>query len=121
MKKSSSIITWCLAIGLSFTAAVTFITGCASNDSDRSTGQYIDDKTLEYKVGSAVHGNSEYKLGGVDTKVYRGNVQLSGFVETEDQKAKAAEIAKNVEGVRNVENNITVKKSMNESPSTEQR
>jgi osmotically-inducible protein OsmY len=36
-------------------------------------------------------------------------VQLSGFVDTRDQKAKAAELARKIEGVREVINNISIK------------
>jgi osmotically-inducible protein OsmY len=41
--------------------------------------------------------------------VYRGTVQLSGFVQTGEQKDKAYDISKNVQGVSKVENKITVK------------
>jgi osmotically-inducible protein OsmY len=36
-------------------------------------------------------------------------VQLSGFVDTSAQKSRARDITKNVEGVKDVDNNITVK------------
>jgi hyperosmotically inducible periplasmic protein len=39
----------------------------------------------------------------------KGTVQLSGFVNTADQKTKAGEIARQVQGVQDVVNNITVK------------
>ncbi|HTA95740.1 MAG TPA: BON domain-containing protein [Verrucomicrobiae bacterium] len=39
-------------------------------------------------------------------------MQLSGFVNTADQKTRAGEIAAHVEGVQNVANNITVKDKM---------
>jgi len=38
-----------------------------------------------------------------------GTVQLSGFVNTEDQKSKAVDIAKGVQGVKDVENKMTTK------------
>jgi osmotically-inducible protein OsmY len=40
---------------------------------------------------------------------FKGTVQLSGFVDTHAQKSRADTIAKGVEGVKDVENNITVK------------
>lgn len=42
-------------------------------------------------------------------KTFKGVVQLSGFVDTDTQKHRAAELAKKVEGVKDLENNITVK------------
>ena len=45
----------------------------------------------------------------VDVTTFKGNVQLSGFVDTAEQKARAAQVAGTVEGVTNVTNNITIK------------
>jgi osmotically-inducible protein OsmY len=108
MKMKTSGWCWLLCLGLSM-AAVTTFTGCAGNQYDRSTGQYIDDKSLTLRVHDALHGNSEYKFDNVDLNVFRGTVQLSGFVDNADQKSKAEEIAKGVQGVQNVVNNISVK------------
>lgn len=99
-----------LCLGLA-AGAVTAFTGCAGNQNDRSTGQYIDDKSLTVRVHDALHDNAEYKFDNVDVNVYRGTVQLSGFVNTSDQKSKAADLAKGVQGVKEVVNNITVKES----------
>ena len=84
-------------------------TGCASDRDGRSTGQYTDDKSLIARVQHALNDNSEYKFDGVNVDAFRGKVQLSGFVNTGDQKSKAYDIAKQVEGVQDVVNNITVK------------
>jgi len=45
----------------------------------------------------------------VDVTTFKGNVQLSGFVDTAEQKSRAAQIAAGIGGVTNVTNNITVK------------
>ena len=97
-------------------AGLLVLTGCAGNKYERSTGEYIDDQTLSHRVSSAVHGDSEYKMGDVDVKAFRGNIQLSGFVVTEEQKHRAGEIARSVPGVASVENNITVKTHLGENP-----
>jgi len=49
------------------------------------------------------------KYAGVDVKTFKGTVQLSGFVENRAQKSRAADLAKGVEGVKEVENNILIK------------
>jgi len=97
-----------LCLGLLTTAAVGSFTGCASTPNDRSTGQYIDDKTMQRQVRAALNDNAEYKFDNVNVDVYRDTVQLSGFVQTSDQKEQAEKIAKNVYGVSDVKNNITV-------------
>jgi osmotically-inducible protein OsmY len=97
-----------LCLGLLTTAAVGAFTGCAGSASERSTGQYIDDKTMQHQVRDALSDNAEYKFDNVNVDVYRGTVQLSGFVQNADQKAKANDIAKSVQGVKDVQNNISL-------------
>ena len=109
MKKRQQIISLALCLGLLTTAAVGTFTGCASSPNSRSTGQYIDDKTLQHQVSAALGDNPDYKFDQVNVDVYRGTVQLSGFTDTEQQKTKAQDIAKNVQGVTDVVNNITVR------------
>ena len=97
-----------LCVGLSSTG-VTVLTGCAGNQYDRSTGQYIDDKSLTVRVHEALADNPDYKFGEVSVTVFRGTVQLSGFVSNSDQKSRAAELVKGVQGVKDVQNNISLK------------
>ncbi|MGA2248753.1 MAG: BON domain-containing protein, partial [Verrucomicrobiota bacterium] len=102
----------CVLLGLGFaTGAVTTLTGCAGNQYDRSTGQYIDDKSLTVRVHEALAGNPEYKYSDVNVNVFRGTVQLSGFVNNSDQKSKAEQIARGVQGVKDVDDKITVKET----------
>jgi hyperosmotically inducible periplasmic protein len=109
MKITATTLNLALCLGLLTTAVVTTTTGCAGNKYDRSTGQYIDDKSLTMRVKDALHDSPEYKYSDVNVDVFRGTVQLSGFVNTSDQKSKATDIAKQVQGVNDVVNNITVK------------
>lgn len=104
IKIASLCVALCVALPL-----VAGMTGCAGDRYSRSTGEYIDDKGLNMRVSSALGDNPEYKFDGVKVTSYRGTVQLAGFVNTSDQKARAGEIAKKIEGVKDVENNITVK------------
>ena len=105
-KVSSLCLAVCLALPL---AAAVGLTGCAGDRYERSTGEYIDDKSVSSRVRSALGDNEEYKFGDVQVTAFRGTVQLSGFVNTADQKKRAGEIATRVQGVKRVENNITVK------------
>ena len=97
-------------------AAVTAIgfAGCASDNADRDShkrtaGRYIDDKVLVQKVKSALNDSDIYKFPDVKVNTYEGTVQLTGFVDSAEQKSKAEEIARNVRGVYNVQNQITLK------------
>jgi osmotically-inducible protein OsmY len=84
-------------------------TGAAAREVNRTTGQKIDDKSLASQVKSGLDDNAAYKFPDVKVNVYNGKVQLSGFVQTRDQKAKAEDLAKSMAGGASVENKITVK------------
>jgi hyperosmotically inducible protein len=100
-------------IGLSLCLAalplIATVTGCAGDRYHQSTGEAIDDSGITMRVKSALSNDASYKYGDVNVQSFKGTVQLSGFVETSAQKSRAAELAKGVEGVKDLQNNITVK------------
>ena len=69
----------------------------------------LDDKTISSQVRKDLDSSPVYKFGDVQVNTYRGVVQLSGFVDMDEQKQKAGEIAKQVPSVREVMNNISLK------------
>lgn len=109
MKITASTLNLALCLGLATTGAVIGTVGCAGDRYERSTGQYIDDKSINARVRDALGDNPEYKFGDVNVDTFRGVVQLSGFVDTSAQKSKAGDIARRVQGVQSVQNNLTVK------------
>ena len=110
MKIQSNSLCLALCLSLSTAAVVATFTGCVAGDRyNRSTGEYIDDKSIDSRVKDALSDNPEYKFEGVNVTSFKGNVQLSGFVDTYAQKYTASGIAKQVQGVKDVENDITVK------------
>ena len=87
------------------------VTGCTTPGSryEQSSGERIDDHSTSYRVRAALADDSQYKYDGVNVETFKGVVQLSGFVNTRDQKNRAGDLARKVKGVNDVENNITVK------------
>jgi osmotically-inducible protein OsmY len=98
-----------IALWLGTSAALVITSGCAGDRYHQSTGEHIDDKAISMRVKSALGDDTQYKFPMVEVKTFKGTAQLSGFVNTRDQKSRAGDIAKRVEGVHSVENNITVK------------
>lgn len=94
----------CLGLGLAV-----LNTGCAGDRHTRSTGTYIDDKSIEAKVKSELLADPDVKGLAVNVEVNKGRVQLSGFVDTLAQKNRAAELARNVPNVQYVKNDLVVK------------
>jgi hypothetical protein len=97
-----------LATGLAASMAILALTGCQST-SDRSVGRKLDDRIVNSKVKDALSHEPMYKFPEIRVMTYDGVVQLSGFVNSEEQKNKAGELAKKVEGVHDVINNISLK------------
>jgi hyperosmotically inducible protein len=86
-----------------------FAAGCASDRPDRTAGQSIDDQATARRVEEALRSDPSYKFADVKVVAYEGKVQLSGFVEKDDQKDRAEDIAKKVAGVKEVKNDIAMK------------
>ena len=75
----------------------------------RTTGTQIDDETLEFKVENAVEKDAQIKAEGrVNAVSYNGRVLLIGQVPNRDVKDTATALAKGVEGVNEVYNELTV-------------
>ncbi len=102
-----------LALGLVAMATVGGLAGCAGDRYTQSTGERIDDKTDSSRVRSALSDDTQYKYDDVKVQTFKGVVQLSGFVNSRDQKNRAGDLARKVEGIHEVQNNITVKETAN--------
>jgi len=110
MKKSLSGSAFVFIIGLTAALAIAgFTAGCAATPTSDSTGQYVDDATITTKVKSALLGDDAVKSFEIKVETFKGVVQLSGFVDTLDQKAAAERDASAVAGVQNVKNSLIVK------------
>lgn len=83
--------------------------GCAGTATEKSTGEYIDDGVITTRVKTALLRDDVTPGTDIKVETYRGAVQLSGFVNTLDEKNRADEIARAVPGVQQVVNNIVVK------------
>jgi osmotically-inducible protein OsmY len=103
-----------IAAGLG-AAALAGLGACASSSRDdanrRSSGEFTDDAALTAKVKTAIATDAGAKTAAaVNVETYRGVVQLTGFVDSEDQATRAVSAAKKVQGVRSVKNDIRLKR-----------
>jgi len=102
-------------LGLTATIAI-LLTACSSTRYKQSTGEFLDSKVLTSKVKNELRRQKGVKASDIDVDVWKSNVQLNGFVETDDQKHRAESAAWNVSGVRNVYNHLVVIDSMGAAP-----
>ena len=82
---------------------------CASTSKHESTGQYIDDSVIMSKVKTQLAADDFLKSFQISVETYKGVVQLSGFVDSQQVVDKAGQIARKVYGVKSVKNNLIVK------------
>jgi osmotically-inducible protein OsmY len=93
-------------------AALFLVNGCvgSSNNSisESAPVKYVADSVLTAKVKTALIGQQGLKGFTIHVNSHRGIVQLSGFVNTDMQKELAGQIARNVDGVAELVNNLIV-------------
>jgi osmotically-inducible protein OsmY len=86
----------------------TFV-ACASTSKQESTGEYVDDSVITTKVKSLLAADDFLKSFEISVETYKGSVQLSGFVNSQQAVDNAGEIARSVKGVKSVKNDLIVK------------
>jgi hyperosmotically inducible protein len=85
------------------------ISACAGDRTSRSTGQVIDDTAIAAKVKSALIADPDVKGMKVNVDVSQGVVELNGVADRTAKRQKAIRIARTVEGVKEVRNNLVVR------------
>ena len=104
MIKRHRMLSFLICIGL-----ITAFLGCASTPTRESSGQYVDDSAITTKVKSAILGDSALKVFQINVETFKGEVQLSGFVDSAQNVRRAGEVARSVTGVKSVKNDLIVK------------
>jgi len=104
MKKRNIVIRYLVLLML-----IATLTACASTYKHESTGEYIDNSVITTKVKSMLADDDFLKSFQISVTTYKGVVQLSGFVNSQQAFDKAGQIARKVEGVKSVKNDLIVK------------
>ncbi|WP_300460861.1 BON domain-containing protein [Desulfobacula sp.] len=74
----------------------------------RSIGTMVDDSVISTTVKSKMIADEFIKARHIDVDVLNGVVYLIGVVDSSFQRRMAADIARGVEGVRRVENQLVI-------------
>ncbi len=88
---------------------VVALVGCASTRTQEGTGEYFDDTWITTKVKAAMFNEPKLKSAEINVETFKGEVQLSGFVSSEQDILKAVSLAREIKGVKSVKNDMRVK------------
>jgi osmotically-inducible protein OsmY len=95
-------------------SALALVLGGSTMAHAETTGQYVDDATLTTKVKSALLADTRLKAMHVSVETDHGTVMLGGTVDSKDLESAAIKIANQVDGVKTVQDNITVRNAQDQ-------
>lgn len=84
--------------------------GMTLKDGKVTVGNTVDDSVVTARVKSALLTDPGVKSGDIAVVTSKGEVQLSGFVDTQAQINRATAVTRTVEGAQSVINELSVKK-----------
>jgi len=90
-------------------AGMVTVAGCSVASKQSSVGNYVDDATITTRVKTRFAEDPQVSAMRINVETLQGVVQLSGFATSSTEKARAAEVARQVPGVQEVRNGIMVR------------
>jgi osmotically-inducible protein OsmY len=93
------------SFALVFCAAMLGLAGCASTPGQNN---YFDDAMVTARVKKAIYNEPVLKVTDISVKTENAVVSLSGAVKSRNDRTKAAEVVRHVEGVKLVKNELKV-------------
>ena len=92
-----------------FAIVLAALMGCASTATQEGTGEYVDDTVITTKVKAEIFNEPSLKSAEINVETFKGVVQLSGFVNSQDDINRAVRVARSVKGVVSVRNDMRLK------------
>lgn len=86
-----------------------FMGGCAVTRDQSTVGQFVDDSKITTQVKARFAESPVVSALAIKVETLNGNVQLSGFAKSSEEKNTAESIARKVPNVRSVRNDIVVR------------
>ena len=84
-------------------------TGCAVTRGQETVGAYVDDATITTQIKSRFIENKNVDAASIKVETLNGTVMLSGFAKNALERSTAESIARKVNGVKSVKNEIAVR------------
>ncbi len=92
-------------------AAIALLTasGCAVTRGQETVGAYVDDTTITTRIKSRFIESPEVAATAIKVETLNGTVMLSGFAKSMQEKMTAEQIAREVNGVKAVRNEVAIR------------
>lgn len=89
--------------------ALLTMTGCAVTRGQETIGAYVDDATITTRIKARFVENPQVDASSISVETLNGTVMLSGFAKSATERTMAGDIARGVNGVKAVKNEIAVR------------
>lgn len=83
--------------------------GCTATETRQAPGEYMDDSVITGKVKTAIFNEPDLKTMEIGVETFRGRVQLSGFVSSQEAADRAVTVAGDVSGVTSVTHSMQIR------------
>jgi len=90
-------------------AVAAALAACAPMQGRETAGEYVDDAAITAKIKAELVRDKELPATQIRVETMQNVVQLSGFVDNASQKSKATQVARGIQGVKDVKNDIIVR------------
>ena len=91
-------------VAILLSAAMLGLAGCATNGGNN----FFDDAMVTARVKKAIYNEPSLKVADISVSTEGSVVALSGSVKSRAERVKATEVARRVEGVKRVKNELKV-------------
>ncbi|HTP38806.1 MAG TPA: BON domain-containing protein [Steroidobacteraceae bacterium] len=93
---------------VSLVAVILAVSACAATRTREAPGEAVDDSVVTTRVKTALIGDKMTKAHQIAVDTRRGVVQLSGFVDSANERDEAVRVARKINGVREVQDNLKI-------------
>lgn len=89
--------------------ALVAASGCAVQRGQESVGAYVDDSVITTQIKSRMAESAAVAASSISVETLKGTVILSGFAKSAAEKTAAEKIARDINGVTTVRNEIAIR------------
>jgi osmotically-inducible protein OsmY len=83
--------------------------GCAVTRGQETVGAYVDDTTITTRVKARFIENKDVDASSIRVETLNGTVMLSGFAKSTTERNTAEGLARGVNGVKSIKNEIAIR------------